>query len=63
MGTLEYFQEAKLKLFRMQSIYIAERFMKTLISLIRKPCNKIQVLMNIAKTVNLIYDPSVSEIQ
>ena len=58
MRTLQHFQKTKLKLLRPQCIDIAERLVEAFISLIRKSCNQIQMLVDISKAVDLLYDSS-----
>ena len=56
MRTLQHFQKTKLKLLRPQCIDIAERLVEAFISLIGKSCDQIQMLVDISKAVDLLYD-------
>ena len=53
IGTLQHLQKAELKLFRLHFVYIVEGTMKALDILIRKPRNQVEMLMDVAKGVDL----------
>ena len=51
--TLQHLQKAKLKLFRLHFVYVIEGAVKTFNVLIRKPCNQVEMLMDVAKGIDL----------
>ena len=52
-GALEHLEETKLELIRFHPVHIIKRTVESIIILIRKSCDQIQVLVDVSKAVHL----------
>ena len=56
MRAFQHLQKSKLKLLGLQCVHVVEGSVKAFIVLVGKTCDQIQVLVNILKTMNAVYD-------